>query len=140
MIQLSIEGNPRPFHFSFSERPLLKRRPPTDPAPNFEVTDLNTLLAPHAGRTFLMEAGTDLMAEAGIHKGDLLVVDRSLAVDNGQIVVARVADQLIIRRYEEVSKSFKLTVDSAEVSPLMIPPYTQEIIIWGVVTHVIHTL
>lgn len=101
------------------------------------AADLNTLLAPHTGDTFLMEVGTDVMAEAGICKGDQLVVDRSLAASSGQIVIVQLQEQMILRRYEEVRKTVKLSVDSGKLAPLLIPDHCEEISVWGVVTHLI---
>lgn len=76
--------------------------------------DLNDLLVPRPAATFFMRATGSTMAYAGIHHGDLLVVDRSLTPDRGRIVVAAVGGELCVGLFEDVMS------DEAEL--------------WGVVT------
>jgi DNA polymerase V len=140
MLQLSFPGGSASLRVHMKKDSLSDGNPLEFNDRDYQQADLNQLLAPHQGATFVMEAGTDLMLEAGIRKGDLLVVDRTVAVANGNVVVALVKGTLIIRRYEEVKKSVRLSVDSGTLSPILVPPSCVEITIWGIVTHVIHSL
>lgn len=49
---------------------------------------LDQLLISHPNATFIGQASGESMVEAGIFDGDLLIVDRSLNVNNGDIIVA----------------------------------------------------
>ena len=50
--------------------------------------DLNEHLIQHPAATFFVRVDGDSMCGAGIHPGDLLIVDRSLDAVSGTIVVA----------------------------------------------------
>ncbi|BAY59243.1 UmuD protein (plasmid) [Leptolyngbya boryana NIES-2135] len=60
--------------------------------------DLNEYLVEHPAATFLARAEGDSMVEAGIHSGDLLVVDRSLEPRDDDIVVAVVNGESTVKR------------------------------------------
>lgn len=49
---------------------------------------LDQLLISHPNATFIGQASGESMTEAGIFDGDLLIVDRSLALKDGDIIVA----------------------------------------------------
>ncbi|SEL90367.1 DNA polymerase V [Colwellia chukchiensis] len=49
---------------------------------------LDELLIQHPNATFIGQASGDSMIEAGIFDGDLLIVDRSLTANNGNVIVA----------------------------------------------------
>ena len=55
--------------------------------------DLNEHLIQHPSATFFVRVAGDSMTGAGIHDGDILIVDRSLEPAGGSIVVAAVNDQ-----------------------------------------------
>ncbi len=84
-----------------------------------EKVDLNKLLIKNPEATFFVIAEGHLMNYAGIHDGDLLIVDRSLEPVTGNIVISTANEELTI-----VPLSRK--IQKAEV--------------WGVVAHVIHKL
>lgn len=52
-----------------------------------QTLDLNELCIKHPAATFFVRTQGDSMIEAGIHPGDILVVDRSIRADHGDIVV-----------------------------------------------------
>lgn len=61
--------------------------------------DLYTLFSPRPESTFLIRVAGWSMREAGIHDGDYLVVDRSIAPCHGHVVVAHVEGQgLLVKR------------------------------------------
>ena len=60
--------------------------------------DLNEHLIRHPAATFFVRVSGDSMTGAGIHDGDLLIVDRAAEVQNGCIVVARINDEFTLKR------------------------------------------
>jgi DNA polymerase V len=62
--------------------------------------DLNEQLVRNKPATFFMRVNSDAMVGAGIHNGDVVIVDRSLPATNGKVVIAVVDGEMLIRRYE----------------------------------------
>jgi len=60
--------------------------------------DLNRHLIKHPVATFYVRVAGDSMIDAGIHPGSILVVDRAVEADDGDIVIARVNDELCVKR------------------------------------------
>ena len=80
------------------------------------------------------------MNKVGIHNDDLLVVDRSLDPKNFSTVVANVNEELVVKTFvKEKNQSF-LTSGSNEIKDKINLTENPEIVIWGVVTYVIHAL
>lgn len=62
--------------------------------------DLNDLCVRHPAATYLVVAQGDSMLEAGIHPGDILIVDRSIRPAHGHIVIAELCGELTVKRLE----------------------------------------
>ena len=62
------------------------------------VLDLNAHLIREPTATFFVRARGDSMIGAGIHDGDLLVVDRSLEATNGKVVIVSINGELTVKR------------------------------------------
>ncbi|HEX7176098.1 MAG TPA: translesion error-prone DNA polymerase V autoproteolytic subunit [Pyrinomonadaceae bacterium] len=60
--------------------------------------DLNRHLIRHPVATFYVRVAGDSMIDAGIHPGSILVVDRAVEADDGDIVIARLGDELCVKR------------------------------------------
>lgn len=60
--------------------------------------DLNRDLIKHPLSTFYIRVSGDSMVGAGIMPGALLVVDRAVEAHEGHVVVARVGDELCVKR------------------------------------------
>lgn len=101
--------------------------------------DLNEHLIRHPAATFLVKASGASMKNAGIHEGDILIVDRSLPPAHGKIVVAALDGQLTVKRLQKKSGSLWLVPENNEFSPIHVEE-GNDLIIWGVVTNVIHPL
>lgn len=101
--------------------------------------DLNKLLVKHPAATFLVRASGSSMIEAGIHTGDLLVVDRSLQPYPGAIVVAYYADEFLVKRLIKKTDGLYLVAENKTFNfkPVKI---TEEIVIWGVVSSVVRVV
>ncbi len=61
--------------------------------------DLNELLVKRPAATFFVRVQGDSMIGAGIHDGDLLVVDRSLRPASGDVVIACVNGDFTVKTY-----------------------------------------
>ena len=74
--------------------------------------DLNTHLIKHPSATFFVKATGDSMIGAGIHEGDILVVDRSLEPRNGKIIIAAIDGSLTVKRLVKNGKSTILSPEN----------------------------
>ena len=101
--------------------------------------DLNEHLISKPHATFFIHAKTSDMAPEGIFKGDLLIIDRSLTPKDGNIVLAELNGEFIIRRFIKRWKSILLIAENPKLSPIEISNET-ELQISGVITFVIHKL
>jgi DNA polymerase V len=101
--------------------------------------DLNRHLIKHPAATFFVRVTGDSMIGAGIHSGDLLVVDRSLEPTDKNVVVAVLDGELTVKRLFKQNKVLRLLPENLNYQPIEITPQ-QTIEIWGVVTSVIHSL
>ena len=102
--------------------------------------DLNAHLIKNIPATFLIRVQGKSMVSMGICDGDLLVVDKSLNPKNFSTVIANVNEELVVKNFlKEKNQSF-LTSGSKEIKNKINLTENPEIVIWGVVTYVIHAL
>ena len=101
--------------------------------------DLNRHLIKHPAATFFVRVTGDSMIGAGIHSGDLLVVDRSLEPTDKNVVVAVLDGELTVKRLFKQNGLLRLLPENLNYQPIEITSQ-QTIEIWGVVTSVIHSL
>ena len=102
--------------------------------------DLNEQLIRNKPSTFFMRVNSDAMQGAGIFHGDVVIVDRSLKVVSGKVVIAVLHGEMLIRRFEKSFNKARLHPESDQLSPIDIDPGCEDFFIWGVVTYVIHEL
>ena len=100
--------------------------------------DLNKQYIRHPAATFFVRVQGHSMIEAGIHNGDMLVVDRSLEAQSGSIVIAVVNGELTVKRLVINGDEVWLMPENPEFEPMQIKD-GMELHIWGVVAHVIHS-
>lgn len=99
--------------------------------------DLNEYLISCPEATFFVRATGNSMLGAGIYPDDILIVDRSLDVKNGKIVIAAVNGDLTVKRFEKKGNVIKLLPENPEYDAIEINE-GDDIHIWGVVTGVVH--
>jgi len=99
--------------------------------------DLNNHLIKHPASTFFVIASGDSMNGAGIQSGDMLIVDRSLEAGHGKIVIAAIDGELTVKRLSKQDGRVQLLPENDKYKPIDIT-HEQDLVIWGVVTHVIH--
>jgi len=102
--------------------------------------DLNAHLIKNIPSTFLIRVQGKSMNSVGIHNDDLLVVDRSLNPKKFSTVIVNINEELVVKTFvKEKNQSF-LTSGSKELKNKINLNINPEILIWGVVTYVIHAL
>jgi DNA polymerase V len=101
--------------------------------------DLNQHLIKHEASTFFVKVRGDSMIGAGIHSGDLLIVDRALEPMDNSVVIAVVNGELTVKRIHKRDGKLALMPDNGDYEPIHITECT-DFEVWGVVTHVIHAV
>lgn len=99
--------------------------------------DLNELMVQHPAATFFVRVEGESMRDAGIHTGDILVVDRSVEATNGKIVVAVINGEFTVKRFSVDSTGAYLVPENPDFLKVKIDE-NSEFQIWGVVMYVIH--
>ena len=102
--------------------------------------DLNAHIIKNIPSTFLIRVQGKSMISIGIHDGDLLVVDKSLNPKNFSTVIANVNEELVVKNFIQEEGQSYLTSGSIKLKDKINLTENPEIIIWGVVTYVIHAL
>ena len=77
------------------------------------------------------------MKNAGILDGDLVAVHRTPEVRSRQIIVARVDDEVTVKRYKQTGTLVSLLPENEDFEPIEVDLKTQELVIEGVVVGVI---
>jgi len=62
------------------------------------------------------------MKDAGILDGDLLAVARTAEARNGQIVVARLGDEVTVKRFQRSARGIELLPENPDFEPIIVPP------------------
>ena len=101
--------------------------------------DLNAHVVKHPSATYFVRASGDSMTGAGIFDGDLLIVDRSLEPAHGRVAIVEVDGQLTVKRLFKSKGRFSLRSENANYPPIDLQE-ENEVMVWGVVTHVLHKL
>lgn len=99
--------------------------------------DLNQLLVKNPIATYFLKVSGNSMINAGIHSGDVLVVDKSIEAREGRIVIAEVNGELTVKRLEKIKNKLYLLAENPDYEPILVDSDC-EFQIWGVVTYVIH--
>src|SRR4030042_1287141 len=101
--------------------------------------DLNRHLIKNPAATFFVRVTGDSMLKAGIHSGDLLVVDRSLEPRDKNVVIAVVNGELTVKRIRIRKNRLTLEAENDAYKSQEINDQI-DFEVWGVVTNVIHEL
>jgi len=62
------------------------------------------------------------MKDIGILDGDLLAVARTREARNGQIVVARLGDEVTVKRFQRTARGIELLPENPDFQPIVVPP------------------
>ena len=91
----------------------------------------------HPPADFLLRVNGMSMKDIGILDGDLLAVHRTTDVHNGQVVVARVDDDVTVKRLEKAGSQVILHAENDEFSPIKVDLTSQHFNIEGIAVGVI---
>ena len=105
-----------------------------------EDVDLNIHLIKNVPATFIIRVQGKSMMDVGIYDRDLLVVDKSLKPKNFSTVIANVHDELVVKNFVKEKDERFLTSGSKKIEDKIIINSESDILVWGVVTYVIHSV
>lgn len=103
---------------------------------NYHAVDAN-LFSPRAD--YLLRVCGLSMCDAGILDGDLLAVHATSEVSDGQIVVARLEDEVTVKRFKRSGNHVSLLPESPNFKPIEIDLKRQELAIEGLGVGVLRT-
>lgn len=110
------------------------------PAQDFagETIDLNKDLIQHPASTFYGRVVGDSMFEEGIEEGDILVIDKSIEPEDGDLAVCCLDGDFTLKRIKFDRKSDKLYLmpSNRSYAPIEVTP-ENEFMVWGVVLYTI---
>jgi DNA polymerase V len=109
------------------------------PAQDYEqkFLDLNERYINNPPATFFFEVKGESMIGAGIFDGDTVIVDRAVKPKSSSIVIADVDGEWMVKRLYKRGNVVKLLSENPEHPPIEFSE-GQELVIFGVVTYVIH--
>ena len=108
------------------------------PADDFKEVriSLDRAVVKNKAATFYARVAGQSMVGAGLDDGDLLVIDRSLEPQDGKIAVCFVDGECTVKRLKVAEKIVWLMHENEQYKPLQVTE-DNELIIWGIVTHVL---
>ena len=109
------------------------------PAQDYEqkFLDLNERYIKNQPATYFFDVEGNSMEGAGIFDGDVAIVDKSIRPRSSSIVVADVDGEWMVKRLYKRGDVIKLLSEHPEHPPITFSE-GQELVIFGVVTYVIH--
>lgn len=109
------------------------------PADDFveKYLNLNELLIKQVDSTFFVRVIGHSMVDANIYPDDILIVDRSVEPKHNKVVIAVLENELTVKRLDLSSDKPVLRAENPEYPDIAV---NEELMIWGVVTSVIHQM
>lgn len=101
-----------------------------------KALDMNEHLIKNETATFIVKVASLSMLNAGIEIDDELIVDRSLDAKHGDIVVALIDNDFTVKRLMIDESGQWLKAENPDYKNIYLLD-GQELLIWGVVTHII---
>jgi DNA polymerase V len=99
--------------------------------------DLSSYLIQHPSATFCVRVEGDSMVGAGIQSGDVILIDRSLTPDRGNVVLAVIDGEFTVKRVDVINDKIFLIPENPRLKPMEVAEGSN-FQVWGVVTFVIH--
>ena len=81
---------------------------------------------------FLLRVRGLSMIEAGILDGDLLAVHRTSEASNGQIVIARLGDEVTVKRFKRRGTMVELIAENRDFAPILVNTRKEALTIEGI--------
>ncbi|MED5363435.1 MAG: translesion error-prone DNA polymerase V autoproteolytic subunit [Bacteroidota bacterium] len=111
------------------------------PADYFKETriSLDKVAVKNEAATFYARVDGQSMIGAGLDDGDLLVIDRSLEPQDGKIAVCLIDGDFTVKRLKVEKDCIWLMAENKRYKPILVTE-ENELMIWGIVTHVLKAL
>ncbi|MBL0709646.1 MAG: repressor LexA [Colwellia sp.] len=91
----------------------------------------------HPAADYLLRVNGESMKNIGILDGDLLAVHQTSDVENGQVIVARVENNVTVKRFKREGNVVYLHAENEEFSPIKVDLTCQEFNVEGIAVGVI---
>jgi DNA polymerase V len=136
MFSISLRSNTSP-----RKTPLFFTSIPAGfPSPAADYTedelDFNELLVKRKAATYCLKVTGESMPGAGIFPNDILVVDRSIRPEKGDIVVAALNGEFTVKRFFQQHGSIILHPENPDFKDIRVSP-EEDFTVFGVVTSVV---
>ncbi|MBQ7531464.1 MAG: translesion error-prone DNA polymerase V autoproteolytic subunit [Paludibacteraceae bacterium] len=114
---------------------------PSPAADYTERIDITRELIRHPETTFYARIEGDSMRDAGIFSGDIVVIDRSLQAADGDYVAAYIDGEFTVKEFrsDRAHNCAWLVPHNDAYQPIRVDEQNA-FIIWGVITHAIHSI
>lgn len=93
----------------------------------------------HPAADYLLRVNGESMKDIGILDGDLLAVHQTTDVQNGQVIVARVENDVTVKRFKREGNVVYLHAENEEFSPIKVDLANQEFNIEGIAVGIIRS-
>lgn len=88
---------------------------------------------------YLLKVRGMSMRDAGIFDGDLLAVKKSDTAKNGQIIVARLGDDVTVKRYKKTGSMIELLPENPDFAPIRVLPERDDFALEGLAVGLLRT-
>lgn len=88
---------------------------------------------------YLLKVRGMSMRDAGILDGDLLAVQQAREAKNGQIVVARLGEEVTVKRFRRTPEGVELLPENPEFQPIRVGPDREDFVLEGLAVGLIRT-
>ncbi len=130
----ALNDEPQAVRIAFS-LPLIGRVAAGSPILAQEHIEANYALDPELFEErpdYLLKVRGMSMRDAGILDGDLLAVRRAAEARNGQIVVARVGDEVTVKRWQHRGHIVELLPENPDYAPIIIDTRHDDLVLEGI--------
>lgn len=103
-----------------------------------ETIDLNKDLIQHPASTFYGRVVGDSMSDEGITEGDILVIDKSIEPEDGDLAVCCLDGEFTLKRIrlDRREQRLYLVASNRNYQPILVTP-DNEFMVWGIVMYTI---
>ncbi len=96
--------------------------------------DLNKELIRHPASTFFGRVSGDSMIDAGVNDGDILVIDKSLTPQNGDMAVCFIDGEFTLKYVRICGRTVWLMPANSAYPPIKVTA-ADDFVVWGVVVY-----
>ncbi len=93
----------------------------------------------HPSADYLLRVNGESMKDIGIMDGDLLAVHQTTDVQNGQVIVARVEDDVTVKRFKREGNIVYLHAENEAFDPIKVDLASQQFNIEGIAVGIIRS-